>query len=327
MAWWSKEKREAVSQYSCMVAAAAALIFGSLPYLGIKPSNDQHAIILFPAISLLAAVLCGLLFYLGKRIEKNAPAVEVGKPRLDALARKHGIYIGSAGIAAQVIGDTLTVRLNIFTCTNIELRHIRAALSTGLAGLEIALDPSAEPHRLLPWLEFEQKFEKTLTAEQMKRVSDWTDTVVINGKAKFEDHVEKEFSVRSALWRPALMLSESRTERRTLRDIAIALYDRLATFEQKYRTKSDLQKESGEPADVFLTRQFANAIQLSTQMSAEFRIQFESDMRGLNDQMQARSGDCSLTPAIDQAARACNEKTIEEMREHLWECARTMNQP
>jgi hypothetical protein len=137
--------------------------------------------------------------------QSDGTVAEAGKPRHDALARKHGIYIGSAGIATQVIGDTLTVRLNILTCTNIELRHIRATLSTGLAGLEIALDPSAEPHRLLPWLEFEQVLEKTLTAEQMKKVSDWTDTVVINGKAKFEDHIEKEFSVRSALWRPALL--------------------------------------------------------------------------------------------------------------------------
>ncbi len=127
---------------------------------------------------------------------------ESSHPNLDALARKHGIYIGSGGIAAEVIDDTLTVRLTIFTSTSIELRYIRASLFTGLAGLDIPLE-SAEPHRLLPWTEFEKIFKRTLTPEETGRVREWADTVAINGKAKFEDHIEKEFSIRSALFRRA----------------------------------------------------------------------------------------------------------------------------
>jgi hypothetical protein len=307
------------------IVCNCATLFGLWIAYEAAPATLQarigHTLLLCGAVASIILYALFAIFVMKPKVEKAE--VELGKPRLNVLARKHGIYIGSAGIAARVIGDTLTVRLNIFTCTNIELRHIRATLSTGLAGLEIALDPSAEPHRLLPWLEFEQVFEKTLTAEQMKKVGDWTDTVVINGKAKFEDHIEKEFSVRSALLRPALGLSQP-SEPRTLRDRAIALYDRLAAFEQEYERKSDIQQESGESSSAFLTRQLQTAIQQSVQMSADFRSQFENDMRTLNDRIELRSGRPFVAAIIDQAARACHPNNIKEMREQLWECARTM---
>jgi len=308
--------RQEASEWGCIVSGIVSLGMSIVWLFGVKPSG-----IVLPLIAIVAALACGTLFYLGKRIEKSAPAAEVGKPHLDALARKHGIYIGSGGIAAEVIDDILTVRLTIFTCTNIELRYVRASLFTGLAGLEMALE-SAEPHRLLPWAEFVKVFHKTLTAEEIKRVPEWADTVAINGRAKFEDHIETEFSIRSALYRRALVLSEPRT----LRDTAIGLYDRLGIFMREYETKSQMKQEPGESGDDFVMRKLSRALQQNTQMAADFRIQFESEMRSLNDQIQARSGDHSLTAAIDQVARTCNAKEIEEMREHLWECARTMNQ-
>jgi hypothetical protein len=132
---------------------------------------------------------------------KVAAPPSVPTPRLDALARKHGIYIGSSGIAAQVIGDTLTVRLTVFTCTILELRYMRVALNTGMG--EVILE-SAEPHRIGPFMEFDKTFTKTLTADETRRTPNWASTVTINGKAKFENQIEKDFSFGSALSRPAL---------------------------------------------------------------------------------------------------------------------------
>jgi hypothetical protein len=112
----------------------------------------------------------------------------------------------------------------------------------------------------------------------------------------------------------------------SLRDTAIGLYDRLATFEHTYEKKSHIQQERGESGEDFVIRQLEKALQQNTQMAADYRLQFESDMRSLNDQIQVRSGACHpLTADIEQAVRTCNAKTIKGMREHLWECARTMD--
>jgi hypothetical protein len=136
-----------------------------------------------------------------KDTKEVPPPENVSRPRLDALARKLGIYIGSAGVAAQVIGDTLTVRLTVFTCTNIELRFIRAVLNTGIG--EVVLE-SSEPHRIVPFMELEKTFTKTLTPDEARRAPNWASTITISGKAKFEDHIEKDFSFGSALSQPAL---------------------------------------------------------------------------------------------------------------------------
>jgi hypothetical protein len=109
-----------------------------------------------------------------------------------------------------------------------------------------------------------------------------------------------------------------------LKQRIMQLHDRLGVFEQEYEKKSDIQQESSESSSDFITRKLQNAIQESVQMSADFRIQFENDMRTLNDQIELRSGQPFLAAIIDQAARACHPKSIKEMREQLWECARTM---
>jgi hypothetical protein len=110
----------------------------------------------------------------------------------------------------------------------------------------------------------------------------------------------------------------------TLKQKIISLHDRLGTFEQEYDNKFHLERAPSESNEEFVTRVGGNAIVRYTQMSADFRIQLENDMRNVNNQIELRSGVRSLANVIDQAARACNTKTIKDMREQLWECAREM---
>jgi hypothetical protein len=187
--------RTEVSEWGCIVSGFVAI--GTAVAWVFRSGLNW-----FPVVAILAAIVCAVLFYSGKRLERvNDSATSVPTPRLDALARKHGIYIGSAGVAAQVIGDTLTLRLTIFTCTNIELRFIRAVLNTGIG--EVVLE-SGEPHRIVPFMELEKTFTKTLTPDEARRAPNWASTIMITGKAKFEDHIEKDFSFGSALSQPAL---------------------------------------------------------------------------------------------------------------------------
>ena len=110
----------------------------------------------------------------------------------------------------------------------------------------------------------------------------------------------------------------------TLKQQIINLHDRLTPFEQEYEMKSHLQRESGESGENFVTRQCDYTLLQNYRMAANFRIQFERDMRSVSDRIQAHTGDWSLTTAIDQATQACNPEKIKEIRERLWECARTM---
>lgn len=87
---------------------------------------------------------------------------------------------------------------------------------------------------------------------------------------------------------------------------------------------SRIQRESGESNEDFVTRQCDYTMLQNYRMAANFRIQFERDMRSVSDRIQAQSGDWSLTTAIDQATQACNPEKIKEMRERLWEFAKTM---
>jgi hypothetical protein len=120
-----------------------------------------------------------------------------------------------------------------------------------------------------------------------------------------------------------LQASNKRTA--SLRDTAINLYDLLATFEQQYEPKSHIQQERGESESDFVARQCENAMRQSLLMAADFRIRLEKEMRSLSDQIQLSSeGTQSLANTIDQATRTCNGKTIKDMREYLWECARTL---
>jgi hypothetical protein len=178
-----------------LTAAIDRLLFDAKDWLRLVASGLIAFTLFFICHVLFKAIR--LLVSDSKQLETTSAGLAL-TPNLDALARKHGIYIGPAGIAAQVIGDTLTVRLVIFTCTNPELRFIRVALSTGT--VEIILE-SAEPQRIVPFMEFDKRFTKTLTAEEIRRVPNWANTVTINGKAKFEDHTEKAFSFGVALSR------------------------------------------------------------------------------------------------------------------------------
>jgi hypothetical protein len=110
----------------------------------------------------------------------------------------------------------------------------------------------------------------------------------------------------------------------TLKQRTMQLHDRLRVFAQEYEKRADIQQERDESNDDFVVRRLKDAMQESVQMSADFRIQFQNDMRTLNDQIELRSGLPFLAATIAQAARACNPKSIEGMREQLWECARTM---
>ncbi len=120
-------------------------------------------------------------------------------------------------------------------------------------------------------------------------------------------------------------LTPKSTPEPTLKQKAIQLYDRLGAFEQEYEKKHGMQQDRDESGEDFVVRQLKEGIHQSIQMAADFRIQFEKEMRSLDDHIQVNSeGSQSLTIDIDQAARTCTVKKIKEMRERLWECARTM---
>jgi hypothetical protein len=164
-------------------------------WAGIVRFVPRVSLVLSAEVLYFVAVSVAALF-VGRFLERRHLATP--RQRFDDLMRKHGIYIGSQGIAVQVICDTLHIRLVIVTHAIIEMRYIRVALNTGIG--ELTLE-SAEPHRIYPTMPQEKSFRHTLTAEQLKRVCDWTGTVTINGTAKFEGQIEQTFSFGSALSR------------------------------------------------------------------------------------------------------------------------------
>lgn len=111
----------------------------------------------------------------------------------------------------------------------------------------------------------------------------------------------------------------------TLRERTIALFDRLGTFMKEFKKLEEITQEAGESNEDFVTRRLRNWLQQSQQMAAGFRLNFEDDMRHLNDEIQISYGTCyPLISSVEKAARSCTVKIIEEMRQSLWSCAETM---
>jgi hypothetical protein len=98
-----------------------------------------HWLILLGAAASIIGYIAFALFVMRPKaaelVQPINPEAAVARPRMDAMARKNGIYIGPAGIAMQLIGEDLSIRLSIFTCTMIELRYIRVMLTVpGMPG-------------------------------------------------------------------------------------------------------------------------------------------------------------------------------------------------
>lgn len=127
-----------------------------------------------------------------RRGDESRSVADVPRPRLEKALRQQGIYIGPSGIPAQLATDTVTVRLEIFSCSDIELRYIRATLSAAEIG-EFMLE-SAEPHQIKRLASpFSKTLEKTLSADEAARCRQ-AGLAMLRGTAKFEDSIESNFS-------------------------------------------------------------------------------------------------------------------------------------
>lgn len=158
--WWSKEKREAVSQYSCMTAAAAAIIFGLLPYLGVKPAEHPKEVGLFPLLSLLAAIICGLLFYLGKRLERRESLDAPPPPTVEQR-----FFICSNGYPLQGLQSAIALHVQILSTVQTKIVFAKATLSRSEGNPSWIDIESYEPHILAPM----QMFNLPLTKKDMQQ--------------------------------------------------------------------------------------------------------------------------------------------------------------
>lgn len=177
-----------------------ALCFAYMLWMGYAADSTRQRTQDFIVAALLLGSLLVFLWKLYRR--PTSPKEETDSkaiPRLDALTRKYGIYVGSPGIAAQLIGSSLTVRLDIFTCSVIEVRYVRVSVSA--PNSEEFTFESAEPKRIGPFVPETKEFLQKLDPAQAERLRK-SDSVQINGKVKFEGNIEKDFSFGSALSRP-----------------------------------------------------------------------------------------------------------------------------
>jgi hypothetical protein len=79
------------------------------------------------------------------------------------------------------------VPLEIFSCSDIELRYVRATIHTSTAG-DITLE-SAEPHRIRKMTRFPKTLEKMLTLDEATAVRQ-AGMVTVYVTAKFEANIE-----------------------------------------------------------------------------------------------------------------------------------------
>lgn len=275
------------------------------------------------------------------QLRNELERLKVQKP--DTSFRTAFFLVCANGYPLQRTQWGIALNLQIISSTLTKLVYAKATLARreGYHGQthQIELE-SSEPHIITPMQTFVRMLEIKLDQEEAKRFM--APNVEIMGQLKLEENnAHRVVPFQLVTHRecpddpnvPQLRMKLQEAETRiaalrkpvSLRGRVIRLFDLLGPFEQEYKEKFHIERQPGESESDFDERNIANGIRSYTQMTADFRIQFEDEVRSINDQVQLKSGTVPLLlNAIDQAAKACKPQTIKEMREYLWECARTM---
>ena len=315
-------KQEA-SEWGCIVSGASVPISAIVWFFGIRPPGQ--GIGWFAPFSFVMAFISATLFYLGKRFKgrkdnlKTEAFDSFRNPQWETVTRR------------QFMNERIEIDGKRFwDCTfnsvTLAFHGTAPAEFLGNCNFQLPLRLTTDFPPAMHFSKLAQIFSK-LPGTRLEYVS-----ADERGNPLTPTFEITELTSGTDVGRilPDTSLKDSKREdplpRDSLRDRAIRLYDRLDIFMQEYEMKSHMQQERGESGEDFVTRRLEKALQQNAQMGADFRIQFESDMRSLDDQIQVRSGaSYPLTGDINQAVRTCNAKMIKEMREHLWEGARTMD--
>jgi hypothetical protein len=108
-----------------------------------------------------------------------------------AILRERGIYIGTHGMAVELMSDIARVRLEIFSFSQVELRFIRATCHAANAA-NFAIE-SAESRQIESMQAHSIVLEKALTPDRAAALRE-AKIISIHGTAKFEDDIVVSFS-------------------------------------------------------------------------------------------------------------------------------------
>jgi|SRR5579859_753651 len=180
-----KWNRTALSEWGCILSGAIAVGTFVVWLFGIKPSPGS----LLPIIAVAAALACGSLFYLGKRLEQKQPT-----SRQSYVGSQRRVFVLSNGCALQLSRDAVGVLLQIFTSEAAKLTYTKVIL---LRYPEWKLEfDSAEPSPLGAMELAPKRVERdNLTEEQIQIIKSG---VVINGYVRLEygdEHEVVQFSL------------------------------------------------------------------------------------------------------------------------------------
>jgi hypothetical protein len=123
-------------------------------------------------------------------------------------------------------------------------------------------------------------------------------------------------------------LSEAMKPPTDLRSRTIALSDELRAFLREYGPEPHIARERGEGDSDYLAQYLSTVVPWKEKMGADFRLRLSASVRRIKDEIQVRCGmsELPLDNAIARAeGRNCEPKFIEEIRDHLWKLAGTID--
>ena len=181
---------DTASKWACVMCAVLTFGFGMLQFLGIRASNASG--VWFPAASLVSAVTCAILFYVGIRQRKPDYPADASPPKPE---RDH-IYIGPGGTPLWFVNEKVKIDLKLFTCTTAQLLHIKVNLGSSPDLVPLS---DAEPEQIQSGKVFSKTLERTLTDDELHYLQ--KEIILIEGIAKFTGNLEVPFVFQAVPWR------------------------------------------------------------------------------------------------------------------------------
>jgi hypothetical protein len=182
--------RTALSEWGCVVSGMVAIGTAIVWAFGIQPKGV--AIGWFPVFSVIAALVCALLYYLGKRLPNVAT-----RPEKESPLSKPLIYIGPGGIPISLVNEKLRVGITFYSCSVVQLIHLKVKLGSSQTFRVTISD--AEPHQLKSGETLTKNLERSLNDEELRAIK--ADIVLVEGIAKFAGNVEVPFQFNSVPFR------------------------------------------------------------------------------------------------------------------------------
>ena len=179
--------RQEASEWGCIVSGLIAVGTAIVWAFGIKSSPPSLSV-LFPAITVIAAVACATLFYLGKKIPPSPSHLNSSDPNNPVTDRM--LHVCSNGYPLLRTQSGIALNLQILSSIATKLVYAKATLTRreGFQGQtrQIELE-SNEPHIIPAMQMFNRMLErKDLALEETKR---WlSPNVEIQGILKLEEN-------------------------------------------------------------------------------------------------------------------------------------------